>query len=225
MRNVPKIRVVQVMPWFFALVIATFAGGTARAADASVGNCHVGAYRLANGSVVDIGPSEGAHLRWRRDDGTTGQLTSQADGTWTSTLGWTGKPDGIKVKFSDCAKGRIDFNGTQGQRIAFDVALLHGRVIGAGHDLPLAERFVVGGQFLPQFAVAHPEQVGAGHVLHRECRRCLARPHRQRRDATLERRDALLERIAGRVHDAAVDVAERLQREQAGRVIGVIERV
>ncbi|HXE67404.1 MAG TPA: alpha/beta hydrolase [Rhodanobacteraceae bacterium] len=140
MGNVPKIRVVQVMPWFFAVVIATFVGRTACAADASVGNCHVGAYRLANGNVVDIGPSEGAHLRWRRDDGTTGQLTSQADGTWTSTLGWTDKPDGSKVTFSDCAKGRIDFNGKRGQRIVFDVTDTHFK--GAG-GVALAGRLVL----------------------------------------------------------------------------------
>ncbi|HET7222295.1 MAG TPA: alpha/beta hydrolase [Rhodanobacteraceae bacterium] len=139
MTNVPKIRVVQVMPWLFALVIATFAGGAAHAADASVGNCHVGAYRLADGKVVDVGPSEGAHLRWRLENGTTDLLTSQPDGTWTSTLGWTDKPDGIKVAFSDCAKGRIDFAGMHGQRIAFDVTNV--RFQGAG--VTLAGRLVL----------------------------------------------------------------------------------
>ncbi|HVX05873.1 MAG TPA: alpha/beta hydrolase [Rhodanobacteraceae bacterium] len=140
MRKVPKLRIVQMMPWFFVLLIASFAGGTARAADASVGNCHVGAYRLADGSVVDVGPSDGAHLRWRRDDGTTGQLTSQPDGTWTSTLGWTGRPDGIKVTFSECAKGGIDFDGARGQRIAFDVTNV--RFEGAG-GAKLAGRLVL----------------------------------------------------------------------------------
>lgn len=140
MRKVPKLRIVQMMPWFFVLLIASFAGGTARAADASVGNCHVGAYRLADGSVVDVGPSDGAHLRWRREDGTTGQLTSQPDGTWTSTLGWTGRPDGIKVTFSECAKGGIDFDGARGQRIAFDVTNV--RFEGAG-GATLAGRLVL----------------------------------------------------------------------------------
>jgi len=129
----PTIRAMRVMPWLFALMLATFASGMAHAADASIGNCHVGAYRLANGSVVDVGPSEGAHLRWRREDGTTGLLTSYADGTWTSTLGWTDKPDGIKVAFSDCAKGRIAFGGVRGQRIAFDVT--NTRFQGAGVTL------------------------------------------------------------------------------------------
>jgi len=141
MRNdaVSAIRAVQVIPWLVAFVIATLASGVAHAADASVGNCHAGAYRLADGSVVDVGPSDGSHLRWRRDDGTTGQLTSHADGAWTSTLGWTDKPDGIKVTFSDCAKGRIDFAGRRGQRIAFDVTNTHFQ--GAG--VMLAGRLVL----------------------------------------------------------------------------------
>jgi len=139
MRNVPKVRVVQVMPWLLAFVIATFVSGAARAADASVGNCHVGAYRLTDGSVVDVGPSDGSNLRWRRADGTTGSLTSHADGTWTSMLGWTDRPDGIKVAFSDCAKGRIDFAGMHGQRIAFDVTNV--RFQGAG--VTLAGRLVL----------------------------------------------------------------------------------
>ena len=141
MRNdaAPTIRAVQVILWLFALVIAIFAGGAAHAADASVDNCHVGAYRLTDGSVVDVGPSDGSHLRWRREDGTTGLLTSHADGTWTSTLGWTGRPDGVKVAFFDCADARIDFNGIRGQRIAFDV--IDTRFQGAG--VTLAGRLVL----------------------------------------------------------------------------------
>ncbi|MBN8736186.1 MAG: alpha/beta fold hydrolase [Xanthomonadales bacterium] len=132
-------RAAQVMPWLLALMLALFTGGVAHATDASVSNCHVGAYRFTDGSVVDVGPSDGAHLRWRREDGTTGLLTSHADGTWTSTLGWTDKPDGIKVAFSDCAKGRIDFAGMRGQRIAFDVT--NTRFQGAG--ITLAGRLVL----------------------------------------------------------------------------------
>lgn len=141
MRNdaAPTIRAVQVILWLFALVIAIFAGGAAHAADASVDNCHVGAYRLTDGSVVDVGPSDGSHLRWRREDGTTGLLTSHADGTWTSTLGWIGRPDGVKVAFFDCADARIDFNGIRGQRIAFDV--IDTRFQGAG--VTLAGRLVL----------------------------------------------------------------------------------
>ena len=42
-------------------------------------------------------------------------------------------------------------------------------------------------------------------------------------DAAFERRHALLENGRGGVHDARVDVAELLQREQSGRVRGILE--
>src|SRR6266568_3086574 len=35
-----------------------------------IGNCYLGAYRFADGSVVDIARSEGDTLRWRKFDGT-----------------------------------------------------------------------------------------------------------------------------------------------------------
>ena len=84
-------------------------------------DCHIGSYRLADGSAVDIAPSDGDTLRWRLFDGDTGQLHPQKDGTWTSTAGWTGKADGKTVAFSECAKGEISFGHQSGKRIAFDV--------------------------------------------------------------------------------------------------------
>ena len=47
----------------------------------------------------------------------------------------------------------------------------------------------------------------------------------ERRRAAFQRRDALLEHVAGRVHDARVDVAEGLQAEERGGVVGVVEDV
>ena len=44
---------------------------------------------------------------------------------------------------------------------------------------------------------------------------------RQRRDAALERGEALLQHVVRRVHDAGVDVAQFLEREQVGGVLGV----
>jgi hypothetical protein len=61
-------------------------------------------------------------------------------------------------------------------------------------------------------------------VEHQQLRRVAGRD-RQRRRAALERRDALLEHGLRRVHDAGVDVAERLQPEQRRGVIGVVEDV
>jgi hypothetical protein len=53
--------------------------------------------------------------------------------------------------------------------------------------------------------------------------RGVARGDGQRRGAAFKRCDALFEHRLGRVHDAGVDVAEGLQAEQRGCVIGVIE--
>ena len=93
----------------------------APASDDLTGDCRIGTYHLQDGADVDIGATEGPHLRWRRPDGTTGVLTKESDGSWTSTLGWTQRPDGKRVSFSDCASGEINFDGVKGKRIAFDV--------------------------------------------------------------------------------------------------------
>jgi dienelactone hydrolase len=100
--------------------IPFFAHSGAALADAE-SNCHVGSYRLASGVAVDVAPSEGDTLRWRRFTGETGQLRQQVDGTWTSSVGWTGRPDGKTVSFSPCEAGDILFAKEPGHRIAFDV--------------------------------------------------------------------------------------------------------
>ena len=101
-------------------------------------NCHVGTYRFAQRAQVDIGRGEEGKLRWRRNDGTTGELTRASDGGWTSTLGWTGRPDGIRVTFPPCSSDGIRFDGVAGTRVAFDVretrfavedAVLAGRLV------------------------------------------------------------------------------------------------
>ena len=97
------------------------AAESAPASDDLTGDCRIGTYHLQDGADVDIGATEGPHLRWRRPDGTTGVLTKESDGSWTSTIGWTQRPDGKRVSFSDCASGEINFDGVKGKRIAFDV--------------------------------------------------------------------------------------------------------
>jgi pimeloyl-ACP methyl ester carboxylesterase len=111
----------------------------AAAADAPKPDCHVGTYRFANSPDVDIGNSGDDKLRWRRQDGTTGQLTRSSDGSWTSTRGWTGKPDGIRVVFPPCGGDGIRFDGKQGTRIAFDVTETEFAV----EDAKLAGRLVM----------------------------------------------------------------------------------
>jgi len=99
-----------------AISLAAYAGTVM-----ATGDCHVGTYRLADGRVVDFGPSENATLRWRMIDGQTGALALQPDGSWRSTFGWTGRADGKRVTFSACAKGRVDFVGVSGKPISLQV--------------------------------------------------------------------------------------------------------
>ena len=105
-----------------AAVLLTLLAGHPAAFAADAQDCHVGSYRLADGSVVDVAPSDGNTLRWRSWSGETGQLHPQKDGSWTSTYGWTSRPDGRAISFSACAKGEISFGKLSGRRIAFDVS-------------------------------------------------------------------------------------------------------
>src|SRR5580700_8264605 len=84
-------------------------------------DCHIGSYRLSDGRSVDIGPSDGNTLRWLMFTGERGQLHPHANGTWTSTYGWTDRPDGKIVSFSDCDQGEIIIEKELGRHIAFDV--------------------------------------------------------------------------------------------------------
>ena len=104
-----------------ATAISAVAAASALASDNLTGDCRIGTYHLEDGSDLDIGPTEGPHLRWRRVDGTTGELTKENDDSWTSTLGWTKRADGKHVSFSDCASGEISFDGVKGKRVGFDV--------------------------------------------------------------------------------------------------------
>ena len=104
------------------LLLAVAGPGAAQTKDGDrKGDCRIGIYQLHDGTDVDIGLTDGDHLRWRRKDGTTGVLTEGSNGQWTSTLGWTGRSDGKHVSFSECSTGRIVFDGVPGQRISLDV--------------------------------------------------------------------------------------------------------
>lgn len=111
----PKIRI----PTLIALLLAGLClpSVPAQASD----SCHAGAYRLADGSFVDVAGT-GESLRWRRLDGSTGELTRDADaGAWISAPGWSGVPGEARVVFGDCGDGHIGFDGTDGERIELEV--------------------------------------------------------------------------------------------------------
>jgi pimeloyl-ACP methyl ester carboxylesterase len=98
------------------LLLAVLAIPATASSGNRTGDCPVGIYQLDDGSKLDIGLSRGNHLRWSKEDGTTGLLTKGGNGAWTSTLGWTGRPDGKRVSF-DCNNGTIDFAGVPGKQI------------------------------------------------------------------------------------------------------------
>lgn len=106
--------------WLGAIALAgTLLAGQVLASDQPP-PCEVGGYRLDDGGMLDIGPGAEGQLRWRTPDGRTGALTPQDDGTWTSTLGWTERPDGHRVSFTDCGHGGIRFDRTAGQRVPLE---------------------------------------------------------------------------------------------------------
>src|SRR5213080_1524034 len=112
--------------WWQSLVCALSAAFIrATIADESesgtAGDCQIGAYRFSDGEIVDIARSEGDTFRWRKFDGTTGVFHKKGDRSWTSTLGWTDRPDGHTASFTHCAAGEIEFDGKKAHRIPFDV--------------------------------------------------------------------------------------------------------
>ena len=83
--------------------------------------CQTAIYRLADGRLLDIAPSSEGNLRWRLDNGRSGLLA--AKDRWSSTLGWTGRPDGVAVRLPPCGGTEIGFTDkgaapVTGQRVA-----------------------------------------------------------------------------------------------------------
>ena len=120
---------------------------------AETGDCHVGIYRMSDNTTVDIAPSDGNTLRWRHFDGTTGALTRAGEGFWTSTYGWTGRPDGISARFSGCADGRLTFDDLEGRRLESDVT----ETTFTSHGVTLRGRLVlpVGSAVVPIVVLVH----------------------------------------------------------------------
>lgn len=98
---------------------ALIALGLAVPAAAEEGDCKVGAYRLPDGGTVDIATSTAGALRWRNLDGTSGKLVQTGD-IWTSSTGWTDRPDGLQVRFGDCASGTMQFGDRAATRIPLE---------------------------------------------------------------------------------------------------------
>lgn len=117
---------VRLLVAVLAAVIATpaaaqFAGADVNARPDPALLCHVGVYRLQDGSWVDVAPIAGTGLRWRRLDGSVGRLVRAEDGRWTSTLGWTDRVEGPQPQLGACEDGRLTFEGQPGVRVPLDV--------------------------------------------------------------------------------------------------------
>lgn len=122
-------------------------------------DCHIGSYRLSNGTVVDFGPSDGDTLQRIQLDGEFGTLYKNSKGAWTSTIGWTDRLDGKVVAFSACDEGRIEFNGVSGRRVTFDVR----NTTFESHGVKLAGRLVlpIGKHEVPIVVLVHGSDNGS----------------------------------------------------------------
>ena len=116
----PKSKIAYRRVAIAAVLAASVAAGCAHA-EVTAADCRIGAYRLRDGDVVEIGPAAGGALRWRKWDGETGALKQTPDGAWTSTRGWTDQADGHRISFAPCTSGDLAFDKTAGHRIDFDV--------------------------------------------------------------------------------------------------------
>jgi uncharacterized protein len=117
-------------------------------------DCQIGTYRFSDGEIIDIARSEGNTFRWRKFDGTTGALHQEEDGSFTSTLGWTDRPDGHTASFTGYANGEIEFDGKKAHRIPFDVT----DIVFEGRDeTKLAGRLVLpkGTERIPIVVLVH----------------------------------------------------------------------
>jgi pimeloyl-ACP methyl ester carboxylesterase len=102
-----------------ALAAVVLTSPAARAAPQT--DCRVGVYRLPGGRVIDIAPPDEGLLRWRAFDGATGRLHPSPGGPWTSTLGWTDRPDGVSATFAPCGDDAMTFAGQPARRIPLEV--------------------------------------------------------------------------------------------------------
>ena len=125
------------------LLLTLAISAPAFAADASTApgaRCHTGAYRLDDGRFIDVTAlNDPAQLRWRMLDGRSGHLTRNAKGEWSSTLGWTGRSDGLRFDFGSCEQGRISVDGQSGRKQEFTIT----ETTFAGNGVTLRGRLVL----------------------------------------------------------------------------------
>lgn len=128
---------------------------------ASAPACHVGAYQLADGEIIDINASSTPGVvRWHRIDGRTGTLERSEDGLWRGRAGWTTRDDPLAVQFGSCGAGRIIFGERAGQMMPLDVTDL----MFTGNGVNLRGRLVMpaGTAAVPVVVLVHGSEAYSG---------------------------------------------------------------
>jgi pimeloyl-ACP methyl ester carboxylesterase len=125
--------------------------------------CHVGAYQLDDGRILDLAPAADGALRWRLLDGTSGKLARAPDGSWTHTIGWTDRADARAFSAKECATGEISFGGVVGHRIPLETT----DVTFESGDARLAGRLVMpaGTARVPLVVLVHGSEQTSGREL------------------------------------------------------------
>ncbi len=98
-----------------AVVLAALLPEEAVASAGVSTDCRIGAYRLEDGSLLDVGATSRG-LRWRMPDGRTGAI-AEVGGALVSTRGSTGQADGHAIEILPCAQQGLRFNGVAGRLI------------------------------------------------------------------------------------------------------------
>ena len=126
-------------------------------------DCHIGVYRLADGRLLDIGPADGADLRWRLQDGQVGRL--HADRAWAATVGWTDRPDTTAVRWGDSCQ-EVTLVAPQGSVAGRRVALEVRETSFKSGDETLFGRLVLppGGQPVPIIVQVHGSEKTAASL-------------------------------------------------------------
>jgi hypothetical protein len=127
--------------------------------------CLTGVYRLGDGRLLDIAPTDGADLRWRLDDGRSGRLAAKDH--WKSSLGWTGRPDSVVVKLPPCGATGIGFaEGGAPLLTGSRVALQARDATFRSGDVTLFGRLVMppGGARVPVLVEVHGSEKYAANV-------------------------------------------------------------
>lgn len=144
---------------FGAAILAALTFTPCASANGPAAQCAPAYFQLEDGSGVDIAPSTEGHLRWRRLDGTSGLLSQQSDGKWSSTLGWTERDDGKIVDLTDCGRGVIRFAGVTGHRLNFETT----EAPFTSGDVQLAGRLILppGRGTVPIIVLVHGSEDGS----------------------------------------------------------------